>query len=228
MKSSSLFVAGFIFLWMACFNGCSKDPIDPIKTAPSGPPVITQSFTQEFDSSLSTLEPKGWAFKDRSNPSNGGWVQENHVEKIDWGPSLYPAYSGIGHEFAYAGFPQQPVVVSTWMFTPPVKLKNGDKFSFFTKCDSTSINRLEVRLNETDTTSNIGSQAYETGNFTKLVLSINPSSTANGYPTAWTRFEYTVTGLQDPITSRIAFRYYLTNPTPYGAIGIDMFKYEKL
>jgi hypothetical protein len=244
MKPSALIAAGFIFLWISSFNGCSKDPlVDPIRSEippgpppdppPGPPPVITQSFTQEFDTSFSRLQSKGWVFADYSSPFSGGWVQGQHNDsKINIDPDLSPAYSFTVSimEFAYAGFFIQPspVPVNSWMFSPPVTLKNGDKFSFFTKGDSLGINRLEIRLNETDTTSAVGSQAGDIGKFTKLVGSVNPSSVINGYPKRWTKFEYTVIGLQDSITSRIAFRYYVTNPKSQGAIGIDLLQYQKL
>jgi hypothetical protein len=236
MKSSMFITACFFFLWISSFNGCVKDPVyQPItpvvEPPPLPPPIITQSFTQEFDTSFSSLLYKGWVFKDQSNPWNGGWVQGRHADKINSGPDISPAYStasGDPYEFAYTGHWQQPVVVSTWMFTPPVTLKNGDKFSFFTIGNTTGINRLEIRLNETDTTSAVGLQAGDIGKFTKLVGSVNPSSAIDGYPKTWTKFEYTVTGLQNAITSRIAFRYYVTNSKPDGAIGIDQLNYQKL
>jgi len=229
---SSLFIAASIFLWICSFNSCSKDrPTPPITNAVAPPPVITQSFTQEFNTVFSDLSAQGWVFKDYSNPSNGGWEQGYHADKMYFGPTIAPAYSstiGDQYNFAYAGFLQQPVVVNAWMFTPPVTLKNGDKLSFFTKCDSIGINRLEIRLNETDTTSAIGLQAGDAGKFTKLVGTVNSSSAIDGYPKTWTRFEYTITGLQGSITSRIAFGYSVTNPKAEGAIGIDLLNYQKL
>lgn len=235
MKSSFV-IAGFIFFWICSVNSCSKEtPVGPPPTFPDGtplrpPPIITQSFTQEFDTGFFELQPKGWVFKDLSSPANGGWVQGQHADKINSGPDLSPAYSSILStvEFAYAGFNVQPLVVNAWMFSPPVILKNGDKLSFFTKGDTIGINRLEIRLNETDTSSTVGFQTGDAGKFTKLVGSINPSSAINGYPNTWTKREFTVTGLQRPITSRIAFRYYVTNPKLQGAIGIDLLQYEKL
>ena len=240
MKLSLFIVAGFIFLWISSFNGCIKDPIEPPITPvidpppplpqPGPPPVITQSFTQEFDTSFNELTFKGWVFKDHSSPSTDGWVQGQHYYKVNFTPDIAPAYSytmGDQYQFAYAGFSNQPFVVDTWMFSPPVILKNGDKLYFFTKCDSIGINRLEIRLNERDTTSAIDLHAGDIGKFTKLVGSVNPSSVIDGYPKEWKKIEYILTGLQDSITSRIAFRYYVTNPKSDGAIGVDMLTYQK-
>ena len=60
-----------------------------------------------------------------------------------------------------------------------------------------------------------------------MALSINPNLTQTGYPSVWTQFSYTVTGLNNPTNSKIAFRYFVTNGGPAGQnsnfIGVDAF-----
>jgi len=57
------------------------------------------------------------------------------------------------------------------------------------------------------------------------MLDINPNQTTTDYPTVWTRFTVTVSGLGSPTTGRMAFRYFVMDGGPSGAngdyIGID-------
>ena len=73
--------------------------------------------------------------------------------------------------------------------------------------------------------SNLGVTANDVGDFTTLLLDINPTLTTTGYPSTWTQFSATVTGLGGPTTGRFAFRYFTPNGGPSGAnsdyIGID-------
>jgi hypothetical protein len=72
---------------------------------------------------------------------------------------------------------------------------------------------------------NVGTTAFDVGDFTVLMLDINPGQTTAGYPTTWTQFTVTVSGAPPPTTGRLAFRYYVPNGgplSPYGDfIGID-------
>jgi len=67
------------------------------------------------------------------------------------------------------------------------------------------------------------------GDFTTLLLSINPSLNVGGYPEAWTGFNMTLSGLSGPTTGRLAFRYFVSNAGPFNDnanyIGIDNFAY---
>ena len=80
------------------------------------------------------------------------------------------------------------------------------------------------------TSSNVGSTATNVGDFTTLLLDINPTYTTTGYPNVWTNFVVTVSGLGGPITGRLAFRYFVENGGPSGAnsdyIGIDTVQYD--
>jgi hypothetical protein len=83
---------------------------------------------------------------------------------------------------------------------------------------------LEVRLSTNGASTNVGTGAA-VGDFTTLLLSINPTLTTTGYPTSWTQFTVTISGLPAPTSGRIAFRYYVTSGGPTGTnsdyIGID-------
>ena len=72
----------------------------------------------------------------------------------------------------------------------------------------------------------MGATNTSVGDFSTLLLDINPTYTASGYPTAWTQYTLTMRGLPAAgVNGRLAFRYFVENAGPGGAnsdyIGID-------
>jgi hypothetical protein len=113
-------------------------------------------------------------------------------------------------------------------------MKNGDKISFWTTTSSpvSYPDRMQVWLNPTGDGTNVGSNQTETGDFTTKLLEINPSQTTTGYPTSWTKYEITITGLPNGSVAkklRIGFRYYVQGGGAGGSnsneIGIDDFDF---
>src|SRR5438477_2103425 len=90
--------------------------------------------------------------------------------------------------------------------------------------------RLQVRMRPNGANSNVGTTATDVGDFTTLLLDINPTYTTSGYPNVWTLFTVTVSGVPSPMLGRLAFRYFVENGGPTGAnsqyIGIDSFSYD--
>ena len=72
---------------------------------------------------------------------------------------------------------------------------------------------------------NVGATDVSLGNFTTLLLAINPTQTASTYPNAWTLYSVVLSGLPaGPNQGRIAFRYFITGASVNGNyIGIDTF-----
>lgn len=109
---------------------------------------------------------------------------------------------------------------------PNMTIKNGDVFTFFTRKASPDsyADRLELRLSTNGASTAAGS-GTTTGDFTTLLLSINPSLVLGVYPTTWTQYSVTISGLPAPTSGRIAFRYFATGAGSSGAnsdfIGID-------
>lgn len=115
--------------------------------------------------------------------------------------------------------------ISDWLLTPELTLKNGDVFSFYTRTAVPVVpDRLEFRLSTEGSSTNVGSSATSVGDFTTLLLTVNPNLT-NQYPTSWTQYTVTVSGLDDTYQGRFAFRYFVTNGGLSGSnsnyIGID-------
>ena len=117
--------------------------------------------------------------------------------------------------------------MSNWLLTPPLTIQNGVVLSFWTRTvDTPSFpDRLQVRLSTNGASTDVGTLATDVGDFTTLLLDINPTYTTTGYPTTWTPVTVTLSGLGSPTTGRLALRYFVENGGPSGAnsdyIGID-------
>jgi hypothetical protein len=204
-------------LFIASSNSCKKDSND------SKTKVYKEDFIEVYN-----LQSRGWVFKDNSFPYGAGWSQG--VTGAD--KSGRPGFVAYNHkneedEYAYVGYlpwGSDPIPISTWMISPVYEIKNGDKLIFYTRSAEVSgyVDRLQVRLNETDNTSDVGTTATSVGKFTLLLKDINEASTANGYPITWTKYEITVAGLNGTKQSRVAFRY-LVDGSKSSAIGVDAF-----
>ncbi len=180
-----------------------------------GPPVTL--INEQFDG---TIPPAGWPIQNLSNPVGlTNWSQTNSL--------VFAPQSGAG--FASANFNNTAGVgtISDWMFSPNITLKNGDKFSFYTRTTTgTFPDRLQLRQSTNGASVNVGANETSVGDFTTLLLDINPNLTTTGYPTAWTQFTVTMSGLPAAgVSGRLAFRYFVTGGGPAGAnsdfIGID-------
>lgn len=232
----------FIYLLAVIFSGiiisaCKKDGAPEVVVKPN------YSMTEEFDSVIN-LYKKGWTFTNFSVPQGTGTWKQGVYAPGKFGPDGFAAfsYSASGSEYVYADFNVGSglSVCNTWIFTPALMMKNGDKFSFYTRSiGGTYPDRMQVRLNTDDNTDDVGTQnALSVGKFTKLFVDINSAlqpSASGGYSTTWTKYEFTISGLPNiavPLPRRIGFRYYVTDGGPSGAnsnaIGIDLFKFESL
>lgn len=200
-------------------------------------PAITISFTEEFDS-VFKLESKGWVIKDNSN-TYARWVQGSMGHDKGGIPYGFPAYSfsNTQDEFIYAsvatsGYYGNPIStyysVSSWLITPVLSVKNGDKISFYTRGDEgpTYADRLQVRMNGSAGT-DIGFDPGSLGEFITLLTDINSAQAQNGYPKIWTKFEYTFSGINGTINTRIAFRYFVPSSSLSKGIGIDLFRFQR-
>ena len=182
----------------------------------AGPP--TNLINEDFV----VVMPPGWSQQNLSSPVGlTNWFQGN--------AGVFPANSGAPTSYLAANFNNTTGLntISNWAFPPSVLLKNGDKFSFFTRTTTgTFPDRLQLRMNTTNTGTNVGATNVSVGDFSTLLLDINPTYTATGYPTAWTQFTVTMSGLPGAgVNGRLAFRYFVEGAGPAGAnsdyIGID-------
>ncbi|MBL7731041.1 MAG: choice-of-anchor J domain-containing protein [Chitinophagaceae bacterium] len=166
--------------------------------------------------------PAGWFAKNNSSPvGTTGWFQGN--------PAAFPSYNGAANTYIAANFQNTggANTISNWLLTPEQPIKNGDILTFWTRTidDPLFPDRLEVRLSTNAASTNVGATSTSVGDFTTLLLTINPMLTLTGYPSVWTQYTATVSGLAAPVIGRFAFRYFVTDGGPSGNnsdyIGID-------
>ena len=117
--------------------------------------------------------------------------------------------------------------ISNWLIAPTISLQNGDLIKFWTKALFNTGDRLIVRLSPMGLASIIPNSVMSFGSFTQILTIINPLQTATDYPTTWTEYALTVSGIPTPTACRVAFNYNVTNGGPSGpngnTIGIDTF-----
>jgi len=178
-------------------------------------PATAIETIEGFDD-VSTLADRGWNFRNLSSPVGDlSWFQGDSV--------IFDAQAGPLDSYLAANLDSVDGLgtISNWAITPMLTYSNGDRFSFYTRTETNSVwpDRLEVRLSTHGNSSDVGTTATSVGDFTGLLLSINPALTSRGYPEVWTQYDITLSGLAAPTTGRIAFRYFVTNAGAEGNFG---------
>lgn len=198
--------------------------------------AVAQNFTEAFDNiggattnaqlAGANLEASGWFLQNNSAVRGStDWFQGND--------QVFPSQAGAPTAYIGANFNNTTATntISNWLVTPNRTFNNGDILSFFTRTITTPAfaDRLQVRMSTAGASTNVGTAATDVGDFTTLLLDINPNLTLAGYPNTWTQFNVTVSGLGGPTSGRMAFRYFVPQGGPTGAnsdyIGIDTVSY---
>lgn len=241
---------------IACslFAGVMAASCEKTSTSSINPPppqvVKSASFVESFEN-IGGLVNKGWAFHNNSLPiGTTGWREGRYeppvtANKIPVPYIGFQAYSqkNSPHDFVSCDATCVSIdggTINSWLITPPISIKNGDQISFFTRAiDDAQYpfymkDRMQVRLNITDGSSNIGTTETSVGSFTTMLLDINPTYVNNdpgGYPLDWEQKTITISGLTAPVKdARIGFRYMgetagANGPNQAGVVGIDDFKF---
>jgi hypothetical protein len=163
-----------------------------------------------------------------------GWVLINHSQPLgasDWfqgNDAVFPAFDGASTAYIAANYNNggDLATISNWLLTPEVFLQDGT-LTFYTRTivDSAYPDRLQIRMSTNGASTNVGTTALDVGDFTNLLLDINPTYTIGGYPEAWTQFTVIISGVPVGTTGRLAFRYFVEDAGPQGVnsnyIGID-------
>ncbi len=190
---------------------------------------ISAQITENFDN-ITLLAGNGWFLQNNSTPvGSTAWFQGTNVGA--GGP--FDSFNGAANSYIGANYNNTGTTgtISNWLETPNVTLKNGDVFTFYTRKVSPDsyADRLEVRMSTNGASTNVGTIATDVGDFTNLLLSINPSLVLGVYPVVWTQYTITISGLPAPTSGRLAFRYFVTGAGLSGSnsdyIGIDAFQY---
>lgn len=183
-------------------------------------------LTEGFDviNSNSTTPVTGWTATNRSSPlGTTRWYQG------DVSPTTFSSFSGAGYISANYTCGDGTATLSNWLISPLLTLQNGSVIKFYTRIRPVYQypDRLQVRLSINGASVNVGTTATSVGDFTTLLLDINPTYTSNGYPTVWTLYTITIAGLTGSTSGRVAFRYFVEDGGISGSrsdlIGIDQF-----
>lgn len=184
----------------------------------------TSSFSEGFEDGI----PATWSVQNLSVPIGTNvdcW--NSFTESLPWDPQAGPAQVGANFNCtAGAG------TISGWLFGPEIMFNNGDKIKFWTRIATgggSFPDRLELRLSKNGASVNAGTTATSVGDFSTVLLSVNPDLTTTGYPEVFTEYTATISGLGAPVNGRIAFRYFVTDGGPAGSnsniLSVDTFSY---
>jgi hypothetical protein len=188
-------------------------------------------LSENFD----VAPPATWTTLNLSTPvGTASWFQGNPTDAATPGP--FDSYAGATNSYVGCNYNSVAgnATISNWLFTPSVSLQDGDVITFYTRTTDpgTTVypDRLQMRIGAgatpTAPTGNTG-----IGGYTTLAVEVNPSLTTTDYPSVWTQYSYTVTGMPTATPCKLAFRYFVTSGGPSGAnsdyIGIDSFSVDR-
>jgi hypothetical protein len=210
-------------------EGSRANPVEattpyPPSFQPTSNNLLLSNWSEGFDD-ITLLPGMGWALINNSDPLGvTNWFQGN--------PTVFPAHSGNTNSYIAANFNSTSGVgtISNWLLTPEIVMNDGDTLTFYTRReDSQWQDRLQVRLSINGASMDVGTTATSVGDFTTILLDINPTYAPGGYPIVWTQYTITLSGLGGATNGRLAFRYFVENGGPSGAnsdyIGIDTVEY---
>jgi hypothetical protein len=188
--------------------------------------IRDRPIAEDF-ANITTLPAAGWFTQNNSTPvGSTGWFQGNSA--------VFPAQAGASTSYIGANFNNTTGTntISNWLVAPNRTMNNGDIYRFWTRTTTANPfpDRLQVRRSINGASTNVGTGSAGVGDFTTLLLDINPNLDTGGvYPEVWTQFTLNMSGLAGPTSGRIAFRYFVQNGGPTGDnsnyIGIDTFSY---
>ncbi|MEX2114287.1 MAG: choice-of-anchor J domain-containing protein [Pirellulales bacterium] len=182
-------------------------------------PLLQAAALSEGFDDVSTLPGDGWLQINNSAPlGDTDWFQGN--------TGIFPAQAGPEDSYIAANFvnAQDGGDISNWLILPELLLDNATQLSFYTRTEIESIfpDRLEVRLSTAGASTDVGTTASTVGDFSTLLLTVNPTLDPFGYPSEWTQFTVLLSSLPGPTSGRLAFRYFVPDTLEFGNyIGID-------
>jgi hypothetical protein len=222
MKISKIFRVSSVFIITAMLCLGLAAPASSPAVASEIPAAITD-WAEGFDD-ITNLP--GWFMQNNSEPPGvTDWFQGNDT--------VFPAHQGAPTAYIGANYNNTAGVgtISNWLLTPETTFNNGDTFSFWTRTATGSSwpDRLELRWSGNGASTDVGTGAFDLGDFATLLLAVNPDLDVGGYPEVWTQYSVEISGLAGPTNGRIGFRYFVTNAGPSGSnsnyIGIDTVEY---
>ncbi len=191
--------------------------------------------TENFD-----VFPAAWTKLNVSAPVGANaWANgaAANIANIAAGAGAYNGTAATSYAYVNFNSTTGTGVISNWLITTPISLMNGDVISFYAVkglSGGTTVypDNLQLRISTTGAASVAPVGATGLGDYTTLAVDINPTLNTTAFPTAWTQYTYTITGLPVATSCRVAFRY--TVPTSGGPtglnsdqIGVDQFSIDR-
>ena len=180
------------------------------------------TLNEHFDA----MPPTNWNVQNLSSPvGTRAWFQGSST--ITFGAQATTGYAGVDFNSGAS-----TSTLSDWLITPELVVVNGSTLRFWTRTvtNPSFPDRLQVRLSTAGASTNVGASATSTGDFSTLLLDINPTYTTIGYPDSWTQYTVTITGVPTMTTGRVAFRYFVEDGGSRGNnseyIGVDEVTYQ--
>jgi hypothetical protein len=190
-------------------------------------------FTFGFDGTTAAMDAAGWARTNQSTPAGASvWTIPTAAPTTTFAGG---GQAGGAISFILVNFNSTTGagIISNWLISPSITVDNGDVISFYTRIGLNSTtgsanyaDNLELRMstNGAFTTNPTGGSAG-LGDFTNLLVEVNPALDLTSYPLTWGQYSYTVTGLTGPTDVKLGFRYFVPDGGPTGAnsdiIGLD-------
>jgi hypothetical protein len=176
----------------------------------------TVLLTEGFDD-ISLLSGSGWSIV--NNSTLGGSTSYFQGNSVVFSSQAGAADSYIAANFENAGFGGN---ISNWLILPTLTLESTTQLSFYTRAANFYADRLEVRMSVSGASANVGLTDTSVGDFSTLLLTVNPALVVGGYPDAWQQFSVSLNSLGGPTSGRLAFRYSVPDTFTNGDyIGID-------
>ena len=158
--------------------------------------------------------PPGWVIMNNSSPIN---VPPGLTEWFQGNPAIFASQSGAVNSYVAANIYAAALGgnVSLWALSPVLSVNNGGQIAFYTRSagvtDGYPGDNLDILLSTNGASTNLA-------DFTTL-LTIPGDGT---YPSDWTRYVLTISGLSGLTDVRFAFNYVVTDTSVNGDyIGID-------
>lgn len=184
----------------------------PLVLALAALPAPAQQLVEGF-ANVPALFSAGWVQVNNSSPAPDEATPLNGYAQ-GFAP-YFGAQAGSPGEYAQVSWRSTTSLgtgtISNWLVTPVLNLFNGMQVTFHTRTfASPHADRVEVRMSTAGSSTNVGTLPTDVGDFSTLLLEVNPTLVPGGYPTDWTQQSVTVSGLPGPTTGRLAFRYFVT------------------
>lgn len=209
--------------------------------------ISQNQYSFGFEGTTAAMISSGWQVTNQSSPVYSGAPTWSIPASAPTTTFAGGAQAGTTTSFSLINFTSTGTsatagsgTISNWLISPVINVQNGDVVTFYTRLgrniavggSASYADNLELRMSTNGAfTTNPSGGAAGLGDFTNLLVEVNPSLDLTSYPITWTQYSYTVAGLTGPSDVKFAFRYFVTDGGPGGAnsdiIGIDSFSVDR-